>query len=657
MLLLLNKMLRSFILLLLASVFIIYLIMISTNDVFFLHKADRSYMFQVILDYFRVLISEQSLGLSKHNVPVNEIVAEHMGRSLKIIIPAYIISMVLGIALGVIHYIVRKRKIQSKLHRVNQIIFGTVPDFFLLIAVQYGLLLLLREKVIDVDLFGHETWFNLLYPLVIISITPTFYIANITYQSIINEQDKDYVRTAMSKGTSELPIILKHLLWNAWPTILGYTQTLMLIIVSSIPIIERLTFYKGAGYQLITSIKGDDPYTTIGLILPFLALVLVSLWITDIIKLFIAPTSLDQELSEDTISSANKFRTVKRIYYFLKTFPYRRTIKNTLIFMKEYPSFALGVFIIVGIALMAIIGPIMPFVDSKLEGFRIGYDEDGKLIRAPLSPSSEHWFGTDREGRDLLSIIVHGASETFSELFFIVVLRFVISIPFGYFASVHKGARNLLGFSNSMLSFLPSIILVLLVANLPSLEESYSRYAILVFVIAIIDIGRIGEIMRQEFTKINKTEYMLAAVSMGTEWYHIITRYYIPNIYQKIVYIFISDMARIMVLLGGLGIIQVFLAQDLKWDPEIGITIENLTFTWPSLLADAMRDIRTAPWIAFFPSLMIAITIIGLNLFGSGLKEFIDKQKYKKQQEEILKAKNEEQENWIANYSKKDLSI
>ncbi|WP_456277224.1 ABC transporter permease subunit [Bacillus sp. AK128] len=657
MLLLMNKMLRSFILLILASGFIIYLVMISTDDVFFDNKTDWSYMFQAVLDYYRGLVSEQSLGLSEHSAPVNEIVAEHIARSMKIVIPAYIISLVLGIPLGILHYIVRNRKVQNKIHKLNQVVFGTVPDFFLLIAAQYGLLLLMRANILDIDIFGHETWFNLLFPLIMISITPIFYIANITYQSILNEKDKDYVRTAMSKGTSELPIILKHLLWNAWPTILGYTQTLMLIIISSLPIIERLCFYKGAGYQLLTSIKANDTYTVIGLLLPFLLIVLISLWITDIIKFFIAPTSLDQELSEETISNANKFRTFKRIYDFLKTFPYRRASKNVLIFMKEYPAFALGVFILVGIAVLAILGPVMPFVDSKLEGFRIAYDEDGKLIRAPLPPSSEYWFGTDRDGRDLFSIIVHGANDTYSELFFIVVLRFFISIPFGYFASIHKGARNLLGFSNSMLSFLPTIILVMLVGNLPSLEESYSRYAMLVIVIALLDIGRIGEIMRQEFTKINKTEYMVAAVSMGTQWYHIITRYYLPNIYQKIVYIFISDMARIMVLLGGLGIVQVYLAQDLKWDPDVGLTIENLTFTWPSLLSNSLRDIRTAPWISFFPALMIAITIIGLNLFGTGLKNFIDKQRSKRQQEEILKARNEAQENWNTNQSKGNISI
>ncbi|WP_246944244.1 ABC transporter permease subunit [Bacillus pinisoli] len=648
---------RSFILLFLASGFIIYLVLISTDDIYYLHKSDWSYMFQAILDYYRVLFSEKSLGLSKHSVPVNEIVVEHIGRSLKIIIPAYIISLILGVTVGIIHYIVRNRKIQGRLHKVNQIVFGTVPDFFLLIAAQYGFLLLIREKYIDLELFGYETWFNLLFPLLIISITPIFYISNITYQSIFNEKDKDYVRTAMSKGTSELSIILKHLLWNAWPTVLGYTQTLMLIIISSLPIIERLCFYKGAGYQLIISIKANDTYTILGLLLPFLLLVLISLWVTDFIKLIIAPTSLDHELSEETISRANKFKTLRQIYDFLKTFPYRKTSKNILHFVKEHPSFALGVFIITGMALMAIIGPIMPFVDSELEGFRIKYDEDGKLIKAPLPPSSEYWFGTDREGRDFFSIVVHGASETFSELFFIVVLRFMICIPFGYFASVHKGARNLLGFTNSMLSFLPTIIVVMLVGNLPSLIESYSRYAILVFVIALIDIGRIGEIMRQEFTKINKTEYMLAAVAMGTEWYHIITRYYIPNIYQKMVYIFISDMARIMVLLGGLGIVQVYLAQDLKWEQEVGITIENLTFTWPSLLSNSMRDIQSAPWIPFFPSLLIAISIIGLNLFGTGLKRFIDKQKVKKQQEEILKDRYELKEEWNANFSNKNISI
>ncbi|MBM7660083.1 ABC-type dipeptide/oligopeptide/nickel transport system permease subunit [Bacillus mesophilus] len=717
MLQLLNKMLRSFILLLLATVVIVYFVFISTDFFYYTNKFNFSVMSQSIIEYFRSVITTKSFGMSVQytSLPVNEVVAERYENSLKIIIPAFIISVVVGILLGIHHFLVRERKIQSRLQRINHLLFGTVPDFFLLIAIQYGLILLIRANLIELKLFGDDTLFNLLFPIVIISITPTFFISNITYHSLVTESERDYVRTAMSKGSSQFSL-LKHLLWNAWPTILGYTQTLMVIIISSLPIIERLCFFRGAGQQLIMSIKGNDTTVVIGLLMPFLLLVLLTLWITDIIKLFIARSSLEHELSGVTIT-ANRFqrmyefikilpsKTIKNIYSLIVVLPFktikillaiilfpfkavtwllakivtipyinvgkrlfgivrstsfRRMFKTIFVFMKEYPSFILGTFILGGIACIAIFGPMMPFVDNELVGFRVGYDEDGNLLKAPLPPGDDYWLGTNREGRDLFSIVIHGARETFLQLFVIITIRFLISIPLGYFSSIHKGARNLLGFSNSLLSFLPTLIIVMLIGHIPPIQESGGRYVVLIIAIALIDVGRIGEIMRQEFTKINKTEYLLAAVATGTTWYNMIIRHYIPNIYQKIVYITISDMARIMVLLGGLGIVDVFLAQELSWDPEIGITIDNLTYTWASLLSDAIKDIQTAPWIPFFPALCIAITIMGLNLVGAGLKDFMDHQKKLRHQKEVRALSQDfhnEAKQWETNHSKGNVSI
>ncbi|MDZ5473093.1 ABC transporter permease subunit [Bacillus sp. 31A1R] len=661
MILLLNKMLRSLLLVILASFVIVYLVFISTDDIHFVNRKDWGVMFQAVIDYYRELFTTKSLGVSQRLGPIDKVVPEMFAKSLKIIIPAYFISVILGIILGLVHFLVRERKIQSKIHKAGHLLFGAIPDFFLLIAVQYGLILLLNAQIIqELDLFGDETLMNVLFPTIIISISPIFFISNITYHSLLIEKDKDYVRTALSKGTGHLAITLKHMLWNAWPTILSYTQTLMLIIISSLPIIERLCFYKGAGSELIISIKADDTYVVLGLLLPFLLLVLISIWITDFVKLIIVPSSLDKELTEDTISKNKQLRTIKLIYHFLLTFPYRKAAKKVIRFTKENPSFSIGVIILSGFAFMAFFGPLLPFIEGKPEADRLSYDENGRLLKAPLPPGENFWFGTDREGRDLLSIMTLGARETFTELVIIVTLRFMISIPFGYFASVHKGARGLLGFTNSVLSFLPTIILIILIGNMDSVKESYSRYAFLLMVISLLDIGRIGEIMRQEFNRINKTDYFIAAVSVGTSWFHIITRYYIPNIYQKIIFIFISDMARIMAILGGLGIVGVFLAQDMIFNQNTGqYEAINLTFTWPSLLANSLTDMRTAPWILFFPTLFIAITIIGLNLFGAGLKDFIDKQKNNKEKKEDQKAelKAAAAKNWVTNDSKEKVSV
>ncbi|MFE8702260.1 ABC transporter permease subunit [Cytobacillus sp. FJAT-54145] len=621
-----GKMLRSFIILLLASIVITYAILIATDADFYAIKSDEIEVLKGVYQYYKEIYIEGAEN--RYSFPVWEHVESYFLRSLKLVIPAFLISMVGGVILGIFSFIYREKRI-GRVWKVKEMLFGTIPDFFLFIAIQFGLILLMRMGFPKLDLYGHENWFNVVFPLTILTIAPTLYISNITFHSLLEDVKKDFVRTAAGKGTSDTKIIFTHLLWNSWGTVLSYSQTVMLFILTSLPVIEKLGFYKGAGNELIMSIKAGDTNLVIGFLLPFLLLMLTSIWLTDIVKFFLVPVDIENELESRTIARANQFRLLKGIFYFIKEFPYKHAYHLTVKWFRLYPALMIGSFLLGGLLFTAFIGPFL-LEDTKLDSPKFIWI-DGKPLFPPLAPGEYYLFGSDRAGRPMLNLLVLGAKETLTEVLVITLIRFCISIPLGYFASVHRGANGFLGLSNSVLSFLPTIILVILVGSIPSIQESHIRHGVLIVLIALLEVGRISEVFRQEFIKINKNDYINAAISAGSNGFQLVRHYYIPNLYQKVIFIFISDLGRVMFLLGGLGIMQVFLSQIFVLNPDTGSTYTvNLSFSWGTLLADAMLDIRDAPWISFFPAGCIALSILTFNLIGYGLKDFLEKRAHKK---------------------------
>ncbi|MFS0863594.1 ABC transporter permease subunit [Fredinandcohnia sp. 179-A 10B2 NHS] len=196
------------------------------------------------------IIQDQTLGKTKSGFIVEEEIANYFPRSLKIILFAFIISIVIGIAKGIFDFTYQNRWF-SFIGRGTTWLTSSFPDFFLIILLQWFVLVNFQS----IDIMGYEEWYNFIIPSLLISIHPIMYVATITRGSFIDENGEQYVLVAYSKGLTKNKVIIRHIFKNAIPAICNHLPSVILYIMSNLLIIEWLLDYKGAAYRLFKAIE------------------------------------------------------------------------------------------------------------------------------------------------------------------------------------------------------------------------------------------------------------------------------------------------------------------------------------------------------------------------------------------------------------------
>ncbi|WP_163100395.1 ABC transporter permease [Peribacillus alkalitolerans] len=262
--------------------------------VFSAHHIETRYPFSFALykdridgfiDYFQ---TEKGFGtVERTGVPIKDEVKEMLGRSMKIVIPAFILSVSLGMLFGVIRFYHRSRK-RGKIQAALSWIFSSIPDFFLYIAIQYMFIKLISLGFPHFNLYGSDHWYSFILPLFAVSLFPFIHMSNFTTAALENEMGQEYLRTAYAKGLGTSKALV-HMLWNCWSTLLNQTQLVMLYILSSLPIIEKLSGYNGAGYQLLQSILENEEARALAYMLPFLGFMFTAIVLAQVLKNVLVP--------------------------------------------------------------------------------------------------------------------------------------------------------------------------------------------------------------------------------------------------------------------------------------------------------------------------------------------------------------------------------
>ncbi|WP_096154967.1 ABC transporter permease [Bacillus sp. FJAT-45066] len=282
----------------------------------------------------------------------------------------------------------------------------------------------------------------------------------------------------------------------------------------------------------------------------------------------------------------------------------------------------IGSFLFILLLIVTFIGPYLPMIDKELTANRVVITEEG-FDTAPHKPSLERPFGSDRDGRDMLSIVVMGAKETLVLIFTITVVRYLIATVLALLAANRRGPANIIlqGWNN-IFAALPVIFSAIILLNMPILVFNDQRTLWAVLIIALIEVGRVGTVLQHHFHSISKTPYVEAGITVGISPITLFTSYYIPNALPEMAVQFFLDLGRTTLLIGQLGIFSIFLSQEflqLTWGAG---EIVNTSGNWATLLGQARGDIiRKIFWIPFFPALAIAFTVLTFNVLGEGLRK------------------------------------
>lgn len=233
---------------------------------------------------------------------------------------------------------------------------------------------------------------------------------------------------------------------------------------------------------------------------------------------------------------------------------------------------------------------------------------DANLMNAEIAPGREFWFGTDAQGRDIYSRVLHGARISLTVGIVTQLINTVIGVCLGLSAGYFGGWWDdfVSGLTNMMLA-IPSLVFALAVMAIlsPGLTS-------LLIALGLTNWSFTCRLSRAAALSVKAQGYVKAARVQGFGDVQIMAREVLPNIAGPII------------VIGTLGMGGAVLAEaSLSF---LGLGIRPPYPSWGSMLSDARDQITTAPWVSVFPGLAIFITVLSLNLLGDGLRDVLDPQ-------------------------------
>lgn len=233
------------------------------------------------------------------------------------------------------------------------------------------------------------------------------------------------------------------------------------------------------------------------------------------------------------------------------------------------------------------------------------------LSAALQAPSAEHWAGTDRYGRDLLSRVIMGAQ---SSIFSTLALVVIVSV-FGTMVGVLCGWRGgkldtvLMRVSDIFLAF-PGLVFALAVAGV--LGGGMQNAVIALAAICWPKYARIARGLT--LAQRNET-YLKTARTSGANTAQIIFKHLLPNIAGPVLVTAMLDIGSMMMELAGLSF--------------LGLGAQPPLAEWGSMMSNDRNLMQTSPWTVIAPGIAIFITVMVFNLLGDAIRDWMDPEKRK----------------------------
>jgi peptide/nickel transport system permease protein len=221
-------------------------------------------------------------------------------------------------------------------------------------------------------------------------------------------------------------------------------------------------------------------------------------------------------------------------------------------------------------------------------------------------PSGKHLFGTDDLGRDILSRIIYGARISLAIGIISVALALGVGASAGLVSAYYGGIIDtlLMRLFDVMLAFPTILLAIAIMAALgPDLKNA-------MIAVGIVNIPTFARIVRASALVIKEQEYVMAAQALGQSSFKIIFRHILPNIVGPITVQASLSYGGSILSAAGLGF--------------LGMGAQPPTPEWGAMLSQARSFIISAPWTVTFPGIAIFLSVLGFNILGDGLRDFLD---------------------------------
>jgi peptide/nickel transport system permease protein len=277
-------------------------------------------------------------------------------------------------------------------------------------------------------------------------------------------------------------------------------------------------------------------------------------------------------------------------------------------FFRNQPLNVFGVAIIVLFLFLTVFGGML----ATARG--VEYDPenpkcDGRstcITEKLQGPSANHWFGTDDLGRDIFSRVIAGAKYSLivSAVILAIAVTFgtIVGAIAGYFGGMVD--ELLMRFTDMFLAFPALILAIAISASLgPSLRNA-------VLALATVYWPWYARLVRAQVLSIKAREYVEAARSVGVSNSGVLIRHIMPNAVSVIIIQMTLDVGYAVLATSSLSF--------------IGLGAQPPTPEWGRMITEGRNFFRDAWWFITFPGIALSLTVLGFNLVGDGLRDYLD---------------------------------
>jgi peptide/nickel transport system permease protein len=265
-----------------------------------------------------------------------------------------------------------------------------------------------------------------------------------------------------------------------------------------------------------------------------------------------------------------------------------------------------GLFIIVALVTIAVFATIIAPYDPEKQDLGHICASKGFCKGTFQSPSWEHWFGTDGNGRDVFSRVLVGSRIALEVGLAAILLAVVIGVILGSVAGFFgRGWDSLIMRIADIFFAFP-----LLVGSILIITVTGTGVVPVIIALAIFGWATIARLLRGSILTVREAEYVEAARSLGASRWRLVTRHVLPNSYAPVLIYATFNVGTAIVSEAALSF--------------LGVGVKPGVPEWGSMIADGQTHFQQYPYLVFFPSLAVVLTVLAFVFVGDGLRDALD---------------------------------
>jgi len=263
--------------------------------------------------------------------------------------------------------------------------------------------------------------------------------------------------------------------------------------------------------------------------------------------------------------------------------------------LRKHPTLVLGALLLLAMALIALFAPQLATHDPS----------DIDPLARLQGVSAEHRFGTDALGRDVYSRAVWGARVSLIVGITVAALSSAIGIVLGLVAGFVRPIEGIVMRVMDGLMAIPGILLAI-----AAMAVTRASLATVIVAITIPEVPRVVRLVRSLALTLREQLYVEAARAVGTRLPAILWRHVLPNM-----------MAPLIVQATFVAASAVLIEAALSF---LGVGVPGQTPSWGNMMAEGRNFVAVAFHIILFPGILLALTVLAINLLGDGLRDALD---------------------------------